>query len=104
MFKEKINPQPDERTGRRADAQQAMTEAGWPVELKINIYFENGKKRCEKRRKCWLPAFSPIPTMFSKPFSRSGLCGKELYLSFGTGLSLDCNDTDIQIYQKVFFA
>ena len=36
----------------------------------------------EKRRKCWLPAFSPFPTMFSKvSFSRSvksGLCGEGL--------------------------
>ena len=24
------------------------------------------KKYCAKRRKCWLPAFSPFPTMFSK--------------------------------------
>ena len=28
-------------------------------------------KHCGKRRKCWLPAFSPFPTMFSKAvFSR----------------------------------
>ena len=25
-----------------------------------------GRKHCGKRRKCWLPAFSPFPTMFSK--------------------------------------
>ena len=24
------------------------------------------EKDCEKRRKCWLPAFYPFPTMFSK--------------------------------------
>ena len=28
----------------------------------------NGRKHCGKRRKCWLPAFSPFPTMFSKGF------------------------------------
>ena len=28
-----------------------------------------GCKHCEKRRKCWSPAFSPFPTMFSKAFS-----------------------------------
>ena len=37
-----------------------------------------------KRKKCWLPAFSPFPTMFSKEFLysvvKSGLCGKELTL------------------------
>ena len=26
------------------------------------------EKHCGKRRKCWLPAFSPFPTMFSKGF------------------------------------
>ena len=26
------------------------------------------RKHCQKRRKCWLPAFSPFPTMFSKDF------------------------------------
>ena len=36
-----------------------------------------------KRRICWLPAFSSLPTMFSKRFLsqgrlKSGLCGKEL--------------------------
>ena len=25
-------------------------------------------KHCEKRRKCWLPAFSPFPTIFSRAF------------------------------------
>ena len=25
-------------------------------------------EHCGKRRKCWLPAFSPLPTMFSKHF------------------------------------
>ena len=26
------------------------------------------RKHCEKWRNCWLPAFSPFPTMFSKGF------------------------------------
>ena len=30
--------------------------------------FDRVKKHCGKRRKCWLPAFSPFPTMFSKAF------------------------------------
>ena len=30
------------------------------------IYFGKGRKHCGKRKKCWLPAFSPFPTMFSK--------------------------------------
>ena len=42
-----------------------------------------GRKHCGKRRKCWLPAFSPFPTMFFRRFlfygcEKSGLCGKEL--------------------------
>ena len=28
--------------------------------------FDRVEKRCGKRRKCWLPAFSPFPTVFSK--------------------------------------
>ena len=27
-----------------------------------------GRKQCEKRRKCWLPACSPFPTLFSQAF------------------------------------
>ena len=42
-----------------------------------------GRKHCGKWRKCWLLAFSPFPTMFSKCFFnrvvKLGLCGKELY-------------------------
>ena len=33
---------------------------------KLEICLGNGRKHCGKRRKCWLPAFSPFPTMFSK--------------------------------------
>ena len=36
--------------------------------LKTEILFGMGRKHCGKRRKCWLPAFSPFPTMFSKGF------------------------------------
>ena len=32
---------------------------------KIEICLEKGRKNCEKRRKCWLPAFFHFPTMFS---------------------------------------
>ena len=36
---------------------------------KIEICFGKGsRKHCVKRRKCWLPAFPPFPTMFSKGF------------------------------------
>ena len=30
---------------------------------------EKGRKHCEYWRKCWLPEFSPSPTMFSEGFS-----------------------------------
>ena len=30
--------------------------------------FVKGRKHCEKRRKCWLPAFSLFLAMFSKAF------------------------------------
>ena len=36
--------------------------------LKIEMFFGKCRKHCGKRRKCWLPAFSPFPTMFSKGF------------------------------------
>ena len=36
------------------------------VTTKIEICFGKGRKHCGKRTKCWLPAFSPFPTMFSK--------------------------------------
>ena len=31
-----------------------------------DFFLRQGGKHCGKRRKCWLPAFSPFPTMFSK--------------------------------------
>ena len=36
--------------------------------LKNEIYFVKGGKHHGKRRKCWLTAFFPSPTMFSKDF------------------------------------
>ena len=37
-------------------------------DLKIGNYLGKGRKPCVQRRKCWLPAFSPFPTMFSKGY------------------------------------
>ena len=34
----------------------------------IEIFLWKGRKHCGKRRKWWLPAFSPFPTMFLKAF------------------------------------
>ena len=36
--------------------------------LKIEKCLGDGKKHFVKRKKCWLPAFSPFHTMFSKGF------------------------------------
>ena len=41
----------------------------WQWVRQSKISFEKGRKHCGKRRKCWLPAFSPFPTMFSKVVS-----------------------------------
>ena len=55
------------------------------AEIRISESKED-RKHCEKRRKCWLPTCSPLPTMFSKGFFfrfvKSGLCGKELILHY----------------------
>ena len=39
-------------------------------ELEIDICMGKGRKYCGKRRKCWLPAFSPFPTPFPTMFSK----------------------------------
>ena len=38
------------------------------INVTENLKFGNCRKHCGKRRNCWLPAFSPFPTMFSKGF------------------------------------
>ena len=35
------------------------------VTEKLEFVFGKGRKHGEKRRKCWLPAFSPVPTKVS---------------------------------------
>ena len=59
---------------------------------KIKTCFQKGRKHCGISKKCWLTAFSPIPTMFSKDFSievmkKSGLCGTELSRSMDVQLN-----------------
>ena len=39
---------------------------------KLEICFSKGRKQFGKRRKYWLPAFSPFPSMFSKAFFFQG--------------------------------
>ena len=41
---------------------------------KTYICFGKGRKHCGKKRKCWLPAFSPFPIMFSKGYVKSWDC------------------------------
>ena len=36
--------------------------------MTISPFFDKSKKHCGKRRKCWIPAFCPFPTAFSKAF------------------------------------
>ena len=40
---------------------------------KIEICVGKSRKHCGKRRKCWLPAFSPFPIMLSKAFFSRGV-------------------------------
>ena len=42
-------------------------------DLKTEFLSGIGRKHCGKRRKCWLPAFSPFPTMFLKDFCSESL-------------------------------
>ena len=50
--------------------------------VKMMISLLDRVENTGKRRKCWLPAFSPFPTVFSKafflPVVKSGLCCKGL--------------------------
>ena len=45
-------------------------------------------KHCGKRRKCWLPAFSPFPTMFSF-LSKTELISIEFVLLSANAFNLD---------------
>ena len=51
------------------------------INVPENLKFWSGKgrKHCGKRRKCWLPAFSPFPfpTMFSKGFLYRAVTGHD---------------------------
>ena len=44
---------------------------------KIEICVWKGRKHWGKRRKCWLPAFSPFPTVFSKAFFSRGVKSRD---------------------------
>ena len=62
---------------------KAFAENRIIVTEKLKVYVRKGRKQCGKRRKCWLPAFSPFPhnvfkSLFFQGSKESGLCGKEL--------------------------
>ena len=46
----------------------AFAEDKSNMNQKLNFILGRVEKHCGKRRKCWLPAFSSFPTMFSKGF------------------------------------
>ena len=47
---------------------KALADDKIKVTKKTDICFGKGKKQCGKRRNCWLPAFSPFPTLFLKGY------------------------------------
>ena len=51
------------------------------------------RKQCGKRRKCWLPAFSPIPTLFPKML---------IYLSFSKDACTSVRDCLVKNTLLVF--
>ena len=44
---------------------------------KFKFVFKKNRKHCGKRRKCWLPAFSPFSTMFSKALFFRGVKSRD---------------------------
>ena len=45
---------------------KAFADAKISITQKLKFSVGKSRKHCGKRRKCWLPAFSPFSTMFSK--------------------------------------
>ena len=45
---------------------KAFADDKFDMAEKLKFVLEMVEKHHGKRRKCWLPAFSPFPTMFSK--------------------------------------
>ena len=60
---QKLTPAPENRTRDLKIAKPTL------YLTKIDIGFRMGRKHGGKRRKCWLLAFSPFPTMFSNVLS-----------------------------------
>ena len=76
--------------------------------FRLEICFEKDRKQCGKRRKCWLPAFSPFPTSFQKAsFSRSFKVGivwerllKKTYKYFSLKKRMTCVAVKIVCFEK----
>ena len=61
----------------RPDQIQSICRRQNSSDSKIEIYVGKSRKYCGKRRKCWLPAISPFPTMFSKAFFSKGVKSRD---------------------------
>ena len=48
---------------------QAFLDDKLKVAQEMNVVYDKLEKHCRIKRKCWLPAFSPFPTIFSEAVS-----------------------------------
>ena len=62
-----VNPLPDDKI-LGLPKLKAFADDKLNVTQNIKVVFHRIEKHCGKRRKCWLPAFSSFPTMFSEGF------------------------------------
>ena len=62
-----LNSSPNDKI-LRSSKLKAFLDGKINVTEKLKIVLGRVEKHCGKRRKCWSPAFSPFPTMFSKGF------------------------------------
>ena len=62
-----LNSSPNDKIFRLVQTQSIYAQQK-KCNLTTDALFEMGGKHCGKRRKCWLPAFSPSLTMFLKGF------------------------------------
>ena len=62
-----INSLPNDKISDPLQIKSVLTQRNH-CNLKIEILLGMDRKHCVKRRKCWLPAFSPFPAIFSRGF------------------------------------
>ena len=72
MYKEDLLSLPNNNISDRSKL-EAFADDKINAIKKTEICCGKDRKHCGKRRKCWLPAFSPFPTMFSKKLLFQGL-------------------------------